>query len=916
MAALLTAACLLLNLPAKALAARAFAAPVAVSFTTAVPVNAQSMIQLQGSDPDGTPLSYATTTTPAHGTLSQFNASTGALIYTPSVGYTGADSFQYTVTSGGDTTGAAAVTITVTNAKTRIVDTFINPDGSPRKGKISFFLTQVASSPGGIIPAKSSVSCQLTTGGACDVSVYPSRAVSPVQYYQVWHDDSTTGNSQLLGLYDIPASPATISLVGRRITDANLTAQYAFASRAEVEALTKAVADATLSSLNSTQVTTALGYTPLGPSSPTVTGTMTAEAVTAKSLALTGVGLRDEFTSANGTSNVGRAPSHTNNPQTSWQCVSGNWVIQNGRAQPSSTSYTDGTHCFSDTGTSDHTVSVSVTGYYAGSAATGSKPALLLRYVDDNNHWAVLMDVGSNVTALYEKTNGVYTQRGPAVSAAASSQQQTHLSAVASGDTITWNITGQKPVVVTGATAHQTATKAGVLAFKGSGTPGAVPTFDDFNASPSLMKYGSNPVITRAPATWKSNDVCGPSAPVWDALNNHYTFFICGFDGTNWTEGVAYLTVNADGTFAITEEPTNPRVTPISGEGGFASGMSRAVYKDGAWYAVAYINSSGTPGNYVFPLRIIGLTSPNLNAGGTWTRLNGGAPILPLGASGSIDEGGHHDPDLRLRTDGKFEIVMRARNGAGTKAVIGHAICPTLLTCGTVTQANVMGRYGAASADDLGSPSFDGDDPLVYSINFERHPGAAERYRLRADTEDGGVTFTHVGMVLGKGSATWESVQVFDYGGAVRIGDRGVALYAGAPNPGGDANLGEDIGLVTFTWPKPAQVLPQDTGFVTLDDGAIITLDFGNNPEVDAAVTLGGNRALAATRVIPGAQFYLFVKQDATGGRQLALPAGWKVEGGGAGAVTLTATPNAVDLLYGKCLGAGMCYLRKALNFN
>lgn len=213
-----------------------FVAPVAVSFSTVVAVNAASVIQLQGSDADGTALTYATTTTPSHGALSQLNTSTGVVVYTPVADYTGADSFQYTVTSGGDTTAAATVTITVTSAKTHVVDTFSNPDGTPRQGKVSFFLTQVASSPSGLIPAKSSVTCGLTSTGVCDVSLYASRAVSPVQFYQAWYYDPN-GNSQLLGVYDIPAATTQITLAGHRVTDASLQAQYVFASRAEIEAL-------------------------------------------------------------------------------------------------------------------------------------------------------------------------------------------------------------------------------------------------------------------------------------------------------------------------------------------------------------------------------------------------------------------------------------------------------------------------------------------------------------------------------------------------------------------------------------------------------------------------------------------------------------------------------------------------------
>jgi hypothetical protein len=68
-----------------------------------------------------------------------------------------------------------------------------------------------------------------------------------VQYYQVWHDGSN--GSQLLGVYDIPAATANITLAGRRVTDTNLAAQYVFASKAEVDALTAAVAAATTGQL-------------------------------------------------------------------------------------------------------------------------------------------------------------------------------------------------------------------------------------------------------------------------------------------------------------------------------------------------------------------------------------------------------------------------------------------------------------------------------------------------------------------------------------------------------------------------------------------------------------------------------------------------------------------------------------------
>ena len=68
-------------------------------------------------------LSYAIVTQPAHGTISQFDASTGRLVYTPAAGYHGPDSFQYQVTGAGPWSGLpntvsnpATVSITINAA--------------------------------------------------------------------------------------------------------------------------------------------------------------------------------------------------------------------------------------------------------------------------------------------------------------------------------------------------------------------------------------------------------------------------------------------------------------------------------------------------------------------------------------------------------------------------------------------------------------------------------------------------------------------------------------------------------------------------------------------------------------------------------------------------------------------------------
>jgi hypothetical protein len=223
--------------------------PVAASFSTTVPANRQSLIQLQGSDAEGTSLVYATTSTPAHGALSNLNTATGYVVYTPTTDYVGSDSFTYTVTSGGQTSAAGTVTIAVTNAKTTVTGTITDASGNPRAGKVTFILTQAVTTPAGLTPVGSSVSATLNASGTFSLQIYPSRSLSPAAYYQVWFADSSSLKTELLGVYDIPASTTAIGFAGYKVTDTNLAARYTFASVAGLEALTNAVASAAFSSL-------------------------------------------------------------------------------------------------------------------------------------------------------------------------------------------------------------------------------------------------------------------------------------------------------------------------------------------------------------------------------------------------------------------------------------------------------------------------------------------------------------------------------------------------------------------------------------------------------------------------------------------------------------------------------------------
>lgn len=212
-----------------AMAVTAWAAPpVASNFSATVSTVGATLIQLQGSDPDGTALTFAIASGPSHGSLSGLNATNGYVVFIPTAGYVGTDSFTFTVTSGGQTSAAATASITITNAKTRIVDTLVDVSGNPRTGKVTFILTQKVQSPSGLIPVSGSASAVLNGSGQFDISVYPSTALAPQAFYQVKFTATGSFKEELIGVYAIPASTATITLAPYRVTDTNLAAQYVF----------------------------------------------------------------------------------------------------------------------------------------------------------------------------------------------------------------------------------------------------------------------------------------------------------------------------------------------------------------------------------------------------------------------------------------------------------------------------------------------------------------------------------------------------------------------------------------------------------------------------------------------------------------------------------------------------------------
>ena len=87
--------------------------PVTNDVAVSVDEDSSVSVQLDGSDPNNLPLTYAIATQPTNGTLSNFDPTQGTVTYTPNADYNGVDSFTYTATSANGTSRPDTVSITI-----------------------------------------------------------------------------------------------------------------------------------------------------------------------------------------------------------------------------------------------------------------------------------------------------------------------------------------------------------------------------------------------------------------------------------------------------------------------------------------------------------------------------------------------------------------------------------------------------------------------------------------------------------------------------------------------------------------------------------------------------------------------------------------------------------------------------------
>jgi hypothetical protein len=188
------------------------APPVANPQTLTVGQGQGTSLTLTGTAPNGDPLTFAVTVNPAHGTLSGFNATTGAVAYTSAAGYTGADSFTFTVTDTVTTLVSAAATINLTVVALPVA----NSQAVSATAGQAVVITLTGTAPGGhavtfalaTAPAHGTLSGFNGTTG--QVTYTPNVAYAGPDSFLFKVTDTTTHLTGLAGAVSLSVAPASV----------------------------------------------------------------------------------------------------------------------------------------------------------------------------------------------------------------------------------------------------------------------------------------------------------------------------------------------------------------------------------------------------------------------------------------------------------------------------------------------------------------------------------------------------------------------------------------------------------------------------------------------------------------------------------------------------------------------------------
>lgn len=469
------------------------------------------------------------------------------------------------------------------------------------------------------------------------------------------------------------------------------------------------------------------------------------------------------------------------------QVASDAFYLQSSTLQPNR--YTDGDLAIIDCGLSDFSLSSKVTPYDSGD--NSGFPALVFRYIDNNNFWYAQPDANTGEFDVYSVIAGSHV-RQLTYSVTVTSGVEYLLRIDCKGNNITLYVNGIEIVTCVN-TFNNTATKVGVRVGIG-GTPAVRVTWRDFKVVPFyelsfnwplFTEYASNPIVSLGASGAYDDTDCNAPAVEYDSANSRWVLCYSAYSGSGTQKAALAYSTSLPGTW--TKEAGNPvfdsEAIPYGEDGGLAFFKGKFYHS----FEIGGFNSVG-----------IATSTDLIN----WTNLGA---VLPGDVAG-WDLTSCDGSSLRVSQDGNTLQLWYQ----GANATYSNGIGYVTSTNGTTWTIPAHGQFIITNATpylltQLHEPHVyvpTGKEGTECLLTFDA-PGRIDgdaRILSQYLSVDGMTTWHQRYNALSGSGSGWNEIQVFD--AHIIVNNEIMYMFhAGADTPGATININSEIGVATAPFP-------------------------------------------------------------------------------------------------------------------